>query len=169
LHLWWYSEGQSYCGGEYCSPECSGATTLRDAFLLLVERGRIDIVNGGFVQHDEALTSLYGAVNQLAVGNRWLDVVFARRQFVAAHIDPFGHSSATTALFLLAGYNASVLNRIDKFEKESRADAQLLEFWSRSSLVPSTNHAQQSLFVHIVYGWVFVFLLLYNSTLFCCS
>lgn len=56
---------------------------------LLVQRKRIDIVHSGFVQHDEALTSLTGALTQLTFGSRWLSTVLDGVDFkVGYHIDP---------------------------------------------------------------------------------
>ena len=67
---------------------CCGQTTLRDAFTELVRAKRIDVVNGGFVQHDEALTSLRGALIQLTLGAQFLRDALQHSPRVGYHIDP---------------------------------------------------------------------------------
>jgi lysosomal alpha-mannosidase len=107
----------------------------------------MEIVNGGYVQHDEASTSLMGALVQTTFGQRFLAREFDEyRVRTGYHIDPFGHSAATPALFLMSGYDASVINRIDERVKEARANAKSLEFYWRTSLLPG----QPALFTHIL-------------------
>ena len=81
---------------------------------------------------------MFGAVTQLSTGQRWLDAnLDGHRAHVAYHIDSFGHAAATPALFLMAGFNAIVLNRIDDREKARRASNKQLEFWWQTSYLPS--------------------------------
>jgi hypothetical protein len=143
LHLWWHDAASlAPCNGT----DCCGAANLRDAFALLVARDQLVLATGGFVQHDEAVASLFGTVNQLSLGNRWIDSVFTTLVRVGYHVDSFGHSSATPALFLMSGYKFGVLNRIDRLEREARARERKLEFWWRTPYVTGNK----SLFVHVL-------------------
>ncbi|KAM6233206.1 lysosomal alpha-mannosidase [Porphyrio hochstetteri] len=75
--------------------------SLRSAVRQLVQQGRLEFAGGGWCMGDEATTHYGPAVEQLALGRRFL-----RRQFggcgaprVAWQIDPFGHSRQLAAIF----------------------------------------------------------------------
>ncbi|NXQ61843.1 MA2B1 mannosidase, partial [Anthoscopus minutus] len=72
----------------------------------LVQEGRLEFVGGGWCMSDEATTHYGAALEQLALGRRFL-----RRQFgacgtprVAWQIDPFGHARDLAATFAQVGH-----------------------------------------------------------------
>lgn len=58
----------------------------------VVLEGRIEMIGGGWVMHDEADTSLWSTANQMTIGLDFLAEKLDVRPRWAWHIDPFGHS-----------------------------------------------------------------------------
>lgn len=56
----------------------------------LVAEGRLDFVNGGAVQHDEAGAHFMGMIDQMALGHRFLNATFGFAPTVGWQVDPFG-------------------------------------------------------------------------------
>ena len=65
----------------------------------------------------------------MTLGHRFINDNFGpdARPTIAWHIDPFGHQSATPALFAQMGFNAWFIGRIDYQEKQQRMRDQELE------------------------------------------
>ena len=104
------------------------------ALRMLVAEGRLEIVGGGWVQHDEALPTVGGMLESMAEGHAWLHSTFGVRPSVGWQLDPFGHSSASAALLGRMGFKALVINRIHYRLKERWRSSKLLEFrWHASS------------------------------------
>jgi len=66
---------------------------MRDAVRDLVKQKRLDFVNGGYVQHDEAASHYVGMLDQTTRGHRFLKETFGFQPKIGWQIDPFGHSS----------------------------------------------------------------------------
>lgn len=82
----------------YEDPSTSTLQILSD----LIESGRLEIVGGGRVQHDETLTSYKLQLSQMEVGHKWLleTYPFLKDKIKTFwQIDPFGASSLTPLLF----------------------------------------------------------------------
>lgn len=111
--------------------------TWFSAFITLIRNRQLQLVNCGFVQHDEALTSTDEAQHQLQFGRRQLQQLLPSDVWkiiegtctTAYHIDTFGHSQGTADFFRRAGYTNIVLNRVARFAKSSRHSDAELEFW----------------------------------------
>jgi hypothetical protein len=61
-------------------------------------------VGGGWVQHDEALTTFSGIIDQMTVGHRFLSRELGVVPRFAWQIDPFGHSTVNAELFAHMGF-----------------------------------------------------------------
>ena len=59
----------------------------------LVRAGQLAIVNGGWVQHDEACSHYVGMLDQTTRGQQWLLRELNVAPTVGWQIDPFGHSA----------------------------------------------------------------------------
>ena len=57
----------------------------------LVKTGRLEMVNGGWVQTDEDCPSHVGIVDQMTIGLQYLQELFGVRPRIAWQIDSFGH------------------------------------------------------------------------------
>lgn len=101
----------------------------------LLSENRVDIVGGGWVSHDEAVTPVDLAAAQYEEGLRALEELFGvenegyyeeerstknsvqktktkNKVNVVWQIDPFGHASATPTLLTHMGFDTVVLNRV---------------------------------------------------------
>ncbi|KAM6389963.1 LOW QUALITY PROTEIN: lysosomal alpha-mannosidase, partial [Rhynochetos jubatus] len=109
----------------------------------LVEEGRLELVGGGWCMSDEGAAHYAPALEQLALGRRFL-----RRRLgpcapprVAWQIDPFGHSRQLAALFAQMGYDGLFVGRVDHQDKAAREGRRELEMLWRAggdSLAPPT-------------------------------
>ncbi|NXE85545.1 MA2B1 mannosidase, partial [Cochlearius cochlearius] len=130
----------------------------------LVEQGRLEFVGGGWCMSDEAAAHYSPAIEQLALGRRFL-----RREFgacgtprVAWQIDPFGHSRQLAAIFAQVGapdppsvaargapasgltpsspqmgYDGLFVGRVDHQDKETRERLREMELlWRASGSLP---------------------------------
>ncbi|KAM9251613.1 lysosomal alpha-mannosidase [Cariama cristata] len=105
----------------------------------LVEQGRLEFVGGGWCMSDEAAAHYSPAIEQLALGRRFL-----RREFgacgtprVAWQIDPFGHSRQLAAVFAQMGYDGLFVGRVDHQDKAAREQLREMELlWRASGSLP---------------------------------
>ena len=103
----------------------------------LVQSGRLEIVGGGWVQHDEALTTPLAAAAQMAEGHAWVREALCAAPRVGWQLDPFGHSSMSAALHAQMGFDALVINRIHHATKRAWRNGRHLEFmWDLDGLAP---------------------------------
>eukprot|EP00879_Flechtneria_rotunda_P012931 GHRR01013504.1.p1 GENE.GHRR01013504.1~~GHRR01013504.1.p1 ORF type:complete len:746 (+),score=240.71 GHRR01013504.1:364-2601(+) len=101
----------------------------------LVASGRLDFVNGGFVQHDEAAAHYVAMIDQTTRGHRFLNATFGITPSIAWQIDPFGHSATQAALMsAAAGYEALFFGRADYQDMRLRLSRKQLELLWRPSL-----------------------------------
>ena len=96
LHRWW-EEAQS---------------EQRSAFQSLVSQGRIEIVGGGWVMHDEATPDFRDMIEQMDLGLTYIYELFGVQPNTIWQIDPFGHGSTTAAIAVKLGFTSVMLNRI---------------------------------------------------------
>ena len=97
----------------------------------LVASGRIEFVGGGWVQHDEGLTTIAGMLDNMAEGHLYLHETFGVWPTVGWQLDPFGHSAASAALLGRTGMQQLVINRVHFRVKKRWANERHLEFrWS---------------------------------------
>ncbi|KNC53232.1 uncharacterized protein AMSG_08714 [Thecamonas trahens ATCC 50062] len=101
--------------------------TLRE----LVGEGRVEIVGGGLVMADEALTTPYAHLAQWTVGHAALAAAgVPGRAKYGWQIDPFGASALTAGLLAGQGFEGLVINRIDASIKAAMvADGSLAFEW----------------------------------------
>ena len=122
----------------------------------LVASGQIEIVGGGFVQNDEATTTVDDIVDQTLTGHEFLRsiglVTDARPVRHGYQIDMFaGYSPATPSLWALMGYEGMVL-RFEGTDEQRALWRQQRAFqfvWQGSRNLPVAN---QSIFAHVIDG-----------------
>ena len=84
----------------------------------LVKEGRLEFLNAGWSMHDEACTHYDDILNNMMVGNEWVENVFGVRPRVGWSIDPFGHSNGNPRLLADMGMDAWFFARLDYEDKE---------------------------------------------------
>lgn len=87
---------------------------MKPKILSLIHDGRIEIVGGGWVMHDESLLDIELVSRQLETGHAYLrDELGIDHVSTAWQLDPFGHSSLTPALFEKFGFENLVMGRVE--------------------------------------------------------
>ncbi|KAK9786492.1 hypothetical protein WJX73_000911 [Symbiochloris irregularis] len=108
--------------------------TIKDAVRQLVAEGRLEFVNGGYVQHDEAAAHYVAMIDQTTRGHRWLNATFGKLPTAGWQIDPFGHSSTHASLLCgYLGFDALFFGRADYQDMERRRKTKELELLWRGS------------------------------------
>lgn len=123
--------------------------TTRARLQSLIDSKRLEIIGGGWVMHDEAVSSLYSVVNQLAVGISFVKDKFNTRPRFQWHIDPFGHSATSPIVFAGLGYSGFVINRVPNDVKFQRRATKTLEFLWDGLDVPLANN-DSLIFAHLL-------------------
>uniref|UniRef100_A0A8C3JTX6 Alpha-mannosidase n=1 Tax=Calidris pygmaea TaxID=425635 RepID=A0A8C3JTX6_9CHAR len=98
-------------------------------------RGRLELVGGGWCMSDEAAAHYSPALEQLALGRRFLrqELGGCATPRVAWQIDPFGHSRQLAAIFAQMGYDGLFVGRVDHQDKGTREELRELEMIWRAS------------------------------------
>ena len=110
-----------------------------------IKEGRLEIINGGWVMHDEAGTYYKHLIDNMRIGLKFLKEEFNITPKIGWFIDPFGHSSATSHLLSQMNFEKIVLTRIDYLERKFRIDNHNLEF------IYDPFGIGQNIFTHISY------------------
>lgn len=90
--LWWH--------------EAASAAT-RDVVRSLIAEGRLEIVSGGWVMHDEACTTFEATLDQFAEGHLFARDTLGARPRRAWQVDPFGAGLATPSLLRAMGFEST--------------------------------------------------------------
>ena len=110
-----------------------------------ISEGRLEIINGGWVMHDEAAVYYKHLIDNMRLGLKFLKEEFNYTPRVGWFIDPFGHSSATSHILSQMNFEQIVLTRIDYLEKKYRMENHNLEF------IYDPFGLGQNIFTHISY------------------
>lgn len=109
---------------------------LKEVFHSLLTSGQLEIVNGGWVMHDEGITRYDSQIHQMALGHDRLRQIFVNHVDIPDidvstgwQIDSFGPSPFTVNFHQWAGMNFLVLNRIPEEVKASLKSNQSLQFY----------------------------------------
>nr|KAG5709688.1 hypothetical protein BaRGS_027713 [Batillaria attramentaria] len=116
-----------------------------------IDDGRLEIVNGGWVMSDAAVTYYNDIIDQHTLGFDFLrDILGTCAQSrVAWHVDQFGHSREHAAIFAQMGFDALFVGRIDFQDHKQRQASKTLEFvWDTSA---NDINEKGNLFTHVTY------------------
>ncbi|CAH8571385.1 unnamed protein product [Schistosoma mattheei] len=100
----------------------------KQAFKRLLLNGHWEIVSGGWVMPDEAVTHYYPIIDQFIEGHHWLLEHFDYRPNVTWAIDPFGQSSTMPYIAKKLGFSQMIINRVHYEVKKYLASHKALEF-----------------------------------------
>ncbi|CAD8097963.1 unnamed protein product [Paramecium sonneborni] len=93
-----------------------------------IQQGRIEIVNGGWVQNDQSSSNYQDIILQLQVGHQWVHQKFDQIIQTAWNIDSFGHSYTQSALNYLFNMKQQIIERVDVNDIIQRVKKGKLEF-----------------------------------------
>ena len=126
-------------------------TTKQQDFRALLENGQLEIANGGWVMHDEAITRYDSQILQMTKGHDKLQRMlgFVPEIRTGWQIDPFGASQQQVNLHDWSHMPFLVHNRIPQYLKDDLMDNRSLEFlWHAPSgaqiLVHVLDHHYES-------------------------
>jgi alpha-mannosidase len=116
LHLLEENPSRKFCWSEafFLASWLKDHPDYKDRLKTLIKNGQLEIVGGGWVMNDEALTDFESVARQVEAGHRFLrEELGAGPIKVAWQLDPFGHSSLTPGLFEKLGFEFLVMSRVD--------------------------------------------------------
>ncbi|CAH1251351.1 MAN2A1 [Branchiostoma lanceolatum] len=105
----------------------------KDAVKKLVENGQLEIVTGGWVMSDEAITHYYAMIDQMIEGHEWIKRNLGIKPRSGWAIDPFGHSPTMAYLLKRMGLQNMVVQRVHYSVKKQLAKEKQLEFMWRQN------------------------------------
>ena len=112
LMMWWHSQNE----------------TTKEHVRAMVKSGRIEILNGGWSEHDEGCAYYSDMISNMQYGQLMVLKEFDVTPAIGWQIDPFGLSATNARLFAEMGIKALFMNRIDVHERQSRRKLRELEF-----------------------------------------
>lgn len=114
----------------------------------LINEGRLEFLNGGYVMNDEGCTYYDDIIEQMTLGHRFIKTEFNQTARAAWHIDTFGHSAAQARLASEMGFDSLFIERIDYQDFDSRLrDGRLEMIWR-----PESSHKNENfLLTHVNY------------------
>ncbi|KAL1110456.1 hypothetical protein AAG570_007987, partial [Ranatra chinensis] len=123
----------------------------RERLRKLVREGRLQIVNGGWVMSDEAVTHYSALITQMDLGLRFIhnNLGICARPIVGWQIDPFGHSSELGLQFAQMGYQGLFFGRIDRSELFERKSNRSMEMVWQLDTAPGEA---EKLFTGVLYN-----------------
>jgi len=115
----------------------------------LVDEGRLQFVNAGWSMSDEATVHYEDFINNMKAGHDFLKKELNYRPTIGWHVDPFGHHSATAALFSEMGFNSWFFARMDHYDKDKRLEEKSMEWLWRP--FNESLGARGEIFTHMMY------------------
>lgn len=114
---------------------------------MIIQRGQLEIVTGGWVMNDEANAHYYSILTQLTEGHLWVKGNVDVEPKHAWTIDPFGESSVMPFIFKKMGLESLVIQRVHYSVKKYLAQTKNLEFRWRQ---PWDSSGENDLFTHMM-------------------
>ncbi len=116
----------------------------------LVKQNQLSFVLAGWSMADEASPYYEDFINNILVGNMFLEKEVGFKPTIGWQIDPFGHQSATAAIFADMKFDAWFFSRMDYQDKQKRLEEKSLEFLWRPLSANRGNSTE--IFTHMTYN-----------------
>lgn len=124
----------------------SASAEMKDALKALIHNGQLEIVSGGWVMPDEALTHYEALLEELMEGHDWMIRALGVKPKVSFSTDAIGHSPIMSYILKKSGFEGSIINRIHHAYKRELAENRSLEFmWTP----PWSENPEDRLFTHV--------------------
>ena len=128
----------------------------REVFQELVDSKQIELVHGGWVQHDEGLSTIADTIDMMELGQRYVRSLFGIQSRIAWQIDSFGHTGSTPILLRRLGFEAVFLTRVPQVAMHKlRRFSRLEGMWGRHGSV--SDEPADEIFVHIPFDGTYAF------------
>ncbi|XP_055353589.1 alpha-mannosidase 2x-like [Paramacrobiotus metropolitanus] len=126
--------------------------TIKEQVRTLVEEGRLEFVNGGYVMPDEANCHYYAIIHQYVYGHQWLHQTFNITVKHGFSIDPFGYSSTMPYILKNMGFDSMYIQRIHYVIRKRLVHSGVSQFlWQQ----PWDKSSTDSMFCYINHGTVY--------------
>ncbi|KAJ8939541.1 hypothetical protein NQ314_011108 [Rhamnusium bicolor] len=102
---------------------------------MLINEGRLEIVNGAWAMNDEAAVHYQSTIDQYTLGLRFIEDTLGKcaRPRIGWQIDPFGHSREQASLLSQFGMDGVFFARVDYRDKQKRLNEQTMDMlWTGS-------------------------------------
>ncbi|CAL1541846.1 unnamed protein product [Lymnaea stagnalis] len=99
----------------------------------MIENGQLEVVSGGWVMSDEAVSHYTSMLDQMIEGHLWLHSNLGITPNVSWSVDPFGHSPTMTYMLNGAQIHHMVIQRTHFAIKRHFAKLKNLEFFWRQA------------------------------------
>ncbi|KAL0485526.1 lysosomal alpha-mannosidase [Acrasis kona] len=121
-------------------------------FRTILERGQIEFLNGGWVMHDDAVTTYSAMIDQTTMGHQFISAVFGDQYLprVGWTIDPFGLSSVSPMINKGFKQPHHVINRISYDVKQQFKKDRAMEFRWRYD--PNHDDDEHETFTHVMHS-----------------
>ena len=126
---------------------------LKQSFIKLVEKGQLELVSGGWVMTDEAVSHYYSMMDQLIEGHQWIrtNLGISLPPKNSWSCDPFGHSGTYPYFLHKSGVKNMVIQRIHFSWKQVFAIKQRFEFWWNQVFHKASKfNSESSMFCHVM-------------------
>ena len=100
---------------------------MQDSFKKLLDNGQVEIVNGGWSEHDDGLSYYSDIITNLQYGHEFLKQHFDYTPTIAWQIDIFGLALTSARIFSDIGMKANFMNRIDVGDRSRKRHFRELE------------------------------------------
>ncbi|ODM89907.1 Alpha-mannosidase 2x, partial [Orchesella cincta] len=88
------------------------SATQKQQFRRLLHEGRLEILTGGWVMSDEAVSSIFGLTNQMIEGHSWLKRNLNYKPKYSVSLDPFGQGSSMPYILKNSGIEGMMIQRL---------------------------------------------------------
>jgi hypothetical protein len=126
----------------------SSCMTYNDMLHVILDRQQLEIVGGGWISQDEALSDFSSSYDNLLTGRHWIHSNLGPEHMpsTAWFIDSFGHSASTSHLLSGLDYKLQVLNRVPDEMKTYNYNygPQMLHYYPQLFSTPFTIHSPSS-------------------------
>lgn len=103
---------------------------IKDLMKKMIQQNKFYFVNGGWVIHDETSINYKSAINQMVLGQDFLQNNFGIIPHIGWQMDSVGNSATTPSIFAMLGIDALATSQIgDQPQKRLTEDQQLNFVW----------------------------------------
>ena len=116
-----------------------------------VKEGKFYFVNGGWVEHDESIPDYRSAIEQMVVGQQFLNETFGIVPHIGWQVNSFGETAITPSIYAMLGIDSLVNSRIGYSAKTEFKNSQSLNFiWEGHKI--SSHMDKYRIFTHPIIG-----------------